>query len=113
MSGEAQLIMVVGMSLVTFLVRYPILALVGRLNLSEGMLRALKYVPPSVLTAIIVPALLLPNGTFDLRPQNSFLVAGVICAFVAWRTRNLLLTIVLGMAALWGYRLVLSVLGVA
>lgn len=113
MSVEAQVIMVIGMALVTFLIRYPILALVGRLNLSEGVMRALKYVPPSVLTAIIVPALLLPNGTLDLRLQNSFLMAGVICAFVAWRTRNLLLTIVLGMAALWGYRLLLNALGVA
>jgi len=27
---------------------------------------------------------------------------------VAWRTKNLLLTIVLGMAALWGWRAVLG-----
>ena len=37
--------------------------------------------------------------------DNAYLVAGVAAALIAWRTRNLLLTIVLGMAIFLGWRL--------
>ena len=107
-----EFLLIAGMALVTFGVRYPVLALVGRLQLPEMVLRALKYVPPAVLTAIIVPMITLKDGVFDIRLGNSYLVAGIIAALIAWRTKNLLLTIVLGMAALWGYRLLLGALGI-
>jgi branched-subunit amino acid transport protein len=57
-----------------------------------------------VLAAIILPELLMKDGRPYLAPQNSFLVAGIIAVLVAWRTKNLLLTIVTGMAALWVWR---------
>jgi branched-subunit amino acid transport protein len=54
-----------------------------------------------VLTAIIVPELVLRGGTLNLAPSNLRLVAGLLAIFVAWRSRNALLTIGIGMAALW------------
>lgn len=108
-----EVIMIAGMALVTFAVRYPVLALLGKLPLPKSVLGALKYVPPAVLSAIVLPAILMPRGSVDVRPANTYLVAGIIAAIVAWRTKNLLLTIVLGMAALWGYRALLSLLGVS
>lgn len=106
-----EFLLVAGMALVTFGARYPVLALVGRLQLPEIVLRALKYVPPAVLTAIIVPMITLKDGVFNIQLGNSYLVAGIIAALIAWRTKNLLLTIVLGMVTLWGYRLLLGALG--
>ncbi|MBZ0298964.1 MAG: AzlD domain-containing protein [Anaerolineae bacterium] len=91
-------LLVLGMALVTFLIRYPMLAIVGRLQLPDWLIRALRYVPVAVLTAIIMPIMLLPNGELDLRPSNAFLVGGIAAGIIAWRTKNLLLTIVLGMA---------------
>lgn len=108
-----EVLLIAGMALVTFGVRYPVLALLGRVRLPEPVFRALKYVPPAVLAAIILPALVLPKGTLDLRPTNDYFVAGIITALVAWRTRSVLLTILLGMLALWGWRWVLSLLGAA
>ena len=65
----------------------------------DRMFRALRYVPPAVLAAIIAPALLMPDGkTLDLAPTKAYLVAGIAAGLIAWRTKNLLLTIVLGMA---------------
>jgi len=93
-----EIILVAGMALVTFLVRYPILALVGRIELPARLIRALRYVPVAVLTAIIVPIALMPQGEIDVTPQNAYLVAGAFAAVIAWRTKNLLLTIGLGMA---------------
>lgn len=98
-----ELLLIFGMALVTFGVRYPMLAIVGRLQLPDMALRALRYVPLAVLTAIIVPSILMPEGMLDFRLENTYLVGGVIAALVAWRTKNLLLTIIIGMGAflLW------------
>jgi len=91
--------LIFGMMLVTFGVRYPVLAIVGRIQLPEPVLRALKYVPAAVLTAIVVPAVLYPEGNqIDLRLDNAYLVASIVAVLVAWRTKNLLWTILIGMA---------------
>ena len=58
-------------------------------------------VPTAVLSAIILPELLQPGGTLDISLGNTRLLAGLIAALVAWRTQNILATIVAGMGALW------------
>ncbi len=88
-------LLVVGMAIVTFAVRYPPLVLVGRVALPRAVLRALRYVPVAVLTAIIVPAVLLPEGAFT--PISPHALASVVAGIVAWRTRQLLPTITAGM----------------
>ncbi len=95
-----EVILIAGMTAVTFGIRYPVLALLGKAPMPEPVLRALRYVPPAVLTAIIVPAVLLPGGQLKIA-NNAYLVAGVAAALVSWRSKSLLLTIILGMAALW------------
>lgn len=104
------LLLILGMTLVTFGVRYPVLVLVGRIPLPPAIFRALRYVPPAVLAAIIVPSVLMPAGTVDASPTNSYLVAGIAAALVGWRTQNLLLTIVVGMGIFLGYRALLGAL---
>ncbi|HLY25030.1 MAG TPA: AzlD domain-containing protein [Aggregatilineales bacterium] len=103
-----ELIIIVGMALVTFAVRYPVLALVGKIQMPEPVFRALKYVPPAVLTAIIIPGTLFKNDQITVSYTNDFLVAGIISAIVAWRSKNLLLTIVIGMATLLAWRWLLG-----
>ena len=100
-----EFLLVAGMALVTFAVRWPVLTLVGRIPLPQSVLAGLKFIPPAVLTAIIVPAVLMPAGTLELTATNAYLVAGVASGLLAWRTRNLLLTIVLGMAIFVGWRM--------
>lgn len=97
----SDVVMILGMTLVTFAVRYPVLALVGKIPLPPRVFEALRYVPPAVLAAITVPALLMPDGsTVMVSVENTRLLAGLLAAGVAWTTKNLLLTIVLGMLAL-------------
>jgi branched-subunit amino acid transport protein len=96
--------LVAGMALVTFSIRYVLLPLSGRINLSDSVQRALRYVPPVVLTAIIVPAVLYPDGrTFQLSGTNAYLVGAVATVLIGKLSKNLLVTIVGGMAcfALW------------
>ncbi len=61
----------------------------------------LRFVPVAVLSAIIFPALLQPTGALDFSTGNPRLFAGIVAALVAWRTRNALVTVGSGMAALW------------
>lgn len=106
-----EFLLILGMALVTFAVRYPVLALVGRIPLPERVFQALRYVPPAVLAAIVAPALLLPDGPrLALTPENARLAAGLVAALVAFKTKNLLLTIVLGMLALWAWGWLLAAL---
>jgi branched-subunit amino acid transport protein len=101
-----EVLLIAGMTLVTFGVRYPVLAFLSKIPLLQRFLGALKYVAPAVLTAIIVPAVLLPDGTIEVQLNNARLYAGLIAALIAWRSKNLMATIVLGMLVLWGWGLV-------
>jgi len=104
-----EILLIVGMTLVTFGVRYPVLALVSRIPLPQPLLNALKFIPPAVLTAIVLPALLAPDGDrLDISFANDYLVAGAGAAMVAWRTHNILLTLAVGMGILWGWRRLLT-----
>lgn len=112
MSGY-EIALIVGMAVVTFGVRYPVLALVSRVELPATMMQALKYVPPAVLSAIILPEVFFADGQLALRWDNAPLVASTFAVMIAWRTKNLLLTIVLGMAALWSWQWMVLVIAIS
>jgi branched-subunit amino acid transport protein len=61
------------------------------------VIRALGFVPVAVLTAIVLPELVMPGGMVDVSPGNTRLIAGMVAVLIAWHTRSLLLTIVAGM----------------
>jgi branched-subunit amino acid transport protein len=89
------------MGLVTFGIRLLPIVLLGRIEIPIVIQRALRFVPPAVLSAIVAPELLMPGGEFNLSLGNARLLAGVIAMLVAWRTKNVLATIAAGMIALW------------
>ncbi len=102
-----EVILVVGMALVTFAIRYPVLALLGKIQLPEPVFRALKYVPPAVLTAIIMPSILFHDSNqINVSYTNPYLVAGIGAAIISWRTKNLLLTILAGLLMLAVWRMI-------
>ena len=101
-------LLLIGMGLVTYAIRLSLIVLIGHVEVQPIIQRALRFVPPAVLTAIIFPELLRPGGTFDLSFGNVRLLAGVLAAGVAWRTKNVLLTIGVGMVALWVLQVVVS-----
>ncbi|MEI7847566.1 MAG: AzlD domain-containing protein [Chloroflexota bacterium] len=87
--------------LATFLMRFSFIFLIGKISLPEWLRRALRFVPASVLAALVFPALTHPTGVLDLTLGNFRLLAGLAGAVVAWRTRNVLLTLLAGMLMLW------------
>lgn len=86
---------IIGMALVTYATRViPLLTLRGAP--SPRVERLLRYVPPAIFAALIVPALVAPNGRVALGLD---LWAGLIGAIVAFRTKNMALTIIAGLLA--------------
>ena len=89
---------ILGGMVVTYATRFS-LVLLGPGLLPARMRAALRFVPPAVLSALIVPALARPEGSLDFSFENTALVAGILAGLVAWRTRNPWLTIASGLAA--------------
>ena len=101
MIAQDEFLLLLGMTLVTFATRYPLLAWFSKRPLPERFKAALAYVPAAVLTAIIVPGVLAPSGEISITLSNSALAASLAAALISWRTKNLLATIVFGMAIYW------------
>ncbi|HEY5717220.1 MAG TPA: AzlD domain-containing protein [Motiliproteus sp.] len=94
-----EIVLIVGMFSVTFGVRYLLWGSAGRIHFPPWLSDALGFVPPAVLTAIIVPAVLIPNGQQpDISFNNPYLLAALASALIALWRRNLMLTIAFGMS---------------
>jgi branched-subunit amino acid transport protein len=63
--------------------------------------RALRFVPPAALAALVVPDMVSHNGALVLTLANPRLIAGVVAFFIAWRTRNIAATLIVGMGLFW------------
>src|SRR5215207_11572853 len=94
------LVMLLG-GLITFGMRFSLIYLFGRFEVPPTLRKALHYVPPAVLSAIIFPELLLHDGAVDLSLGNIRLLAGLIAILVAWISKNTLITILAGILALF------------
>jgi branched-subunit amino acid transport protein len=66
----------------------------------------LTLVPPAALAALVFPSLLLVDGGVSIGLDNQRLFAGIVAGGVAWRTGNLLATVVVGMGVFWVLTLV-------
>lgn len=96
-----KLVIFAGMALVTYFTRYAMIAALGR-EVDPLLRRWLRYVPPAVLAALVVPAALAPQGNLEIGLRAW---AALVGAVVAWRTRSVLWTILGGLATFWLLRM--------
>jgi branched-subunit amino acid transport protein len=95
-------LLIIGMGLITVTLRASLIVTAGRVEMPRLVTRALWYVPPAVLTAIFVPEILFNDAGLALDPlANPRIIAGIVAIVVAWFTRNVIITIVVGLAVLW------------
>ena len=99
-----EILTIFGMAAATFTIRYVMFGASSRIPLSPSLLNALRYVPPVVLTAIVVPEVLLSEGTLHFSYLNARLAGAIAAGIVGGMSQNLLLTIVLGMAVFFGWQ---------
>jgi branched-subunit amino acid transport protein len=86
--------------LLTYAQRLSFIIIFERTEIPGLVRRALRLVPPAVLTAIIFPELFLHGGSLDFSLDNHRLIAGFLATIVAWYSKNVVLTILVGMAFL-------------
>ncbi len=104
MSGF-EIALVLGMAVITFAIRYTLFAVGHRVRFNPLVARALTYVPVAVLSAIVVPVMLMPDGQgLQLSLDNDYLVGGIAAIIIAARWRNLLATIAGGILCFFLWR---------
>jgi len=101
MTHTAVWLTVLGVGLGTYLLRLSFIVLWQKLRIPPLVHQGLGYVPTAVLAALVLPALVRPEGVIDLTPDNLRLLAGLLAAAVAWYSRSVLATLATGMGALW------------
>ena len=104
MTETALWLAVISMGVATYVFRISFIALLARVELPRVFHEALGLVPAAVLAALVFPAFFRAGGAINVSLANEHLLAGALAAVVAWRTRNVLLTIGVGMAALVALR---------
>jgi branched-subunit amino acid transport protein len=101
MSTPALWLTIAGAGAATFALRLSFIALLGRMETPLFLGRALRFVPAAVLTAVVIPLLFYENGALEVSLGNERLLAGLVAALIAWRSRSVPLTLGGGMATLW------------
>lgn len=90
-------LLIFGMLAITFATRYSFFAFPS-LRFPGILRQALHYVPSAVLSAIVLPGMVMPDGQhWALGWDNAYLLAGVLTIMIAALTRHLLATIVGGL----------------
>lgn len=95
---------ILSVGIATFIIRFSFIWLLGNRKINLTIQSLLSFVPPAVLAALITPSFLLtPEAQFSMVNQRMW--AGLFAALVAWKTRNVICTIVSGMFCLWVFSL--------
>ena len=95
------LVMIVG-GIFTFGTRFVMLSGWVSHDLPKWLIDALVFVPIAVLTAILVPSVLIDPETQQIIViGNARIVAAVVATIIALLTRNVIATISSGLATLW------------
>ena len=93
-------VLIIGLG--TYLTRLSFVVVLGTRTMPAWAERPLKYVAPSVLAALVLPAVLLRDGSLDLAPAtNPRFLAAVAAALVVVRLKSVSWAIVVGMSTLW------------
>lgn len=102
MSESALWLAILGGMLVTYATRLSFILVLPPDRMPSWFRRGLRFVAPAVLAGLVSTELVGTAASLDLTVGNHKLIAGAFAGLVAWRSRNAWLTILTGMAALWG-----------
>ncbi|MCX8063123.1 MAG: AzlD domain-containing protein [Anaerolineales bacterium] len=97
-------IIMLALGIGTFLIRYSIIGLAGRIHIPPRVERAFRFIPASMLSALVISQLSSYASSATSPLTNSYYLAAFVACGVAWKTRNTLLTVFVGMVVLWVLR---------
>lgn len=90
------LITIAGAALLTYLTRFPIFLLSEKIKIPAWASRYLSFIAPSVLTALIVPSILVKDRQLDISLFNEYIPAAFVTLLVAYFSKNMLASVLSG-----------------
>jgi len=102
MSKETTIwLVIVAVGAINYVARLSFIALFARRDIPPLLGRALKHVPAAMLTALVIPMLVVPGSLATAPSVNPRIVAAIVAAVIAFVTRGTLGSIGAGMGTLW------------
>jgi branched-subunit amino acid transport protein len=110
MEGALKLwLVILAVGALNYASRLSFIAFFARRSMPPLLASALRYVPPAMLMALIVPMVVAPMpGIETIDPR---IPAAIVAGVVAWWTRSQLKTMFAGMVSLWLLQAALAHLG--
>lgn len=93
-------VVIFGLWLANYLPRMLPMVVLSKIKMPEPVIRWLGFVPAAVLAAIIVPSVLMPENRLLISFNNNYLLSAIPAFAVAFKTRSLVWTLVVGMAVM-------------
>jgi len=94
-------ILIISAGIITFLTRYSMIAIVKKEYLTPKVRFILSYIPCAIFPSIIFPLIFLdPSGVFMFQ-HNPRILAGTFALMVGIFTKNIIATIISGLAVLY------------
>jgi branched-subunit amino acid transport protein len=97
MDQKLVFITMIGMLVVTYLPRLLPMLLFSNRELPPLVVSWLRYVPAAVLSAMLLPSLIMANNQLNLHLNNFFLWAAIPTLMVAVKTKSLFGSVLTGM----------------
>ncbi len=94
------MLIILGMMIVTYLPRMLPVVVLSRLKLPHIFIIWLQYVPVAVLAALLAQTIFVTEGAINLSIKNRYLIAALPCFLVAGKTKNLFLTVFVGIVSM-------------
>lgn len=105
MSVPEYLLLLLGMSLATYIPRWiPLVVLSGR-KLPDWLIEWLDLIPVAILSALLFPLLVMPEEGLAVNLVQPELIAALPTAAIALKLRSLSITVIAGMLIFWAVSL--------
>ena len=88
------------MTVVTYLTRISFLYLFRNLIVPDSVSRGFRFIPIGILTAMVIPGLLVFDGQINFSWNNYYLLAGLASALATMRWKNMFASLGAGMAVM-------------
>lgn len=93
-------LIIFGLAIGTYLIRFSFLGPLGRAKLPAFVLRLLRYTPVAVIPGLVAPLVLWPAATGG-QPDPARLFAALTATVLGMWTKNVLVAVLGGVAALY------------
>lgn len=103
MVDSKYLLIIIGMGIVTYSTRFLPVYIFKDHRLNRTILKWMRFVPVTILSAIIAPDIFMPEaggGTLDISLRNPYLIAASLTMLAALKIKNLIGVILVGMISI-------------